>query len=97
MVWDEWLPSAIADHAKQLTKWEKDEKTRIRKVASGKATENDKKPKPKPKMQMLAEDADNLLKLSAALKIIMARTIDEAELERAKNLLYDYLVTFLKV
>ena len=46
---------------------------------------------------MLVEDADNLLKLSAALKIIMARTIDEAELEHAKTLLYDYLVTFFKV
>ena len=46
---------------------------------------------------MLTEDADNILKLSTALKIIMAQIIDEAELECAKTLLYDYLVTFLKV
>ena len=42
-------------------------------------------------------DDENFLKLAAALKILLGRTIHVAELPRARELLYDYLTTFLKV
>jgi hypothetical protein len=80
-----------------MAKWRKEEEARIRKVASGRVTDAEKKPKPKPQIRMLDEDADNMLKLSAALKIILSRTIILSEQDRAKELLYDYLETFLKV
>ena len=80
-----------------MEKWRKEEEARIRKVASGTATDAEKRPKLKPLIRMLDEDADNMLKLSAALKIILSRTIILSEQDRAKELLYDYLETFLKV
>ena len=46
---------------------------------------------------MLRGDDDNFLKLAAALKIILGRSIQIAELPRAKMLLESYLGTFLKV
>ena len=80
-----------------MVKWDKEERARIRKVAAGTTTESEKVPKKKPQIRMLDEDADNLLKLSAALKILLSRTIMEHDLDRVKDLLYDYLDTFQKV
>ena len=80
-----------------MEKWRKVEEARIRKVAMGRATEADKAPNPKPKIRMQDEDADNVLKLSAALNIILSRTIILSEQQQAKELLYSYLETFLKV
>lgn len=46
---------------------------------------------------MLKGDEDNFLKLAAALKIILGRSICLTELPRAQALLESYLATFLKV
>jgi hypothetical protein len=46
---------------------------------------------------MLRGDDDNFLKLAAALKIILGRSICITELPRAKMLLESYLGTFYKV
>lgn len=46
---------------------------------------------------MLPGDSDNFLKLSAALKIILARSVRDSDIRRAKTLLYGYLAGFLKV
>ena len=46
---------------------------------------------------MLRGDDDNFLKLAASLKIILGRTIQTAELPRAKILLESYLGTFFQV
>lgn len=43
------------------------------------------------------QDADNFLSLAAAMKILLARTIDIKDLERARHLLQDYLHGFFKV
>ena len=80
-----------------MEKWQKEEEARICKVASGMATDAEKRPKLKPLIRMLDEGADNMLKLSAALKIILSCTIILSEQDRVKELLYDYLETFLKV
>jgi hypothetical protein len=80
-----------------MAKWTKGEEAQIRKVASGRVTDAEKKPKPKPQIRMLDEDTDNMLKLSAALKIILSHTIILGEQDRVKELLYNYFETFLKV
>ena len=46
---------------------------------------------------MIPREPDNFLKLSAVLKIALAQTVNISQLDRAKELLYDYLETFLKV
>jgi hypothetical protein len=100
MVWDEWYPVAVADHLKKTENWDKNEQARLRRVAKGKqkAGGKDGKPVPKPApMRMHADNADVFLKLSAALKIVMARSIDVADLPRAQQLLQDYLLGFLRV
>jgi hypothetical protein len=100
MVWDEWYPAAIADYLKKTENWDKNEQARLKRVAKGKqkAGGKDDKPIPKPApMRMHADDADFFLKLSAALKIVMARSIDVADLPRTQKLLQDYLLGFLRV
>jgi hypothetical protein len=100
MVWDEWYPVAVADHLKKTANWDKNEQARLRRVGKGKqkAGGKDDRPIPSPApMRMQADDADIFLKLSAALKIIMARSIDVADLPRAKQLLQNYLLGFLRV
>lgn len=43
---------------------------------------------------MQQDDADNFLKLAAALKILLAHTIRDTDIPRAKELLYGYLRGF---
>lgn len=43
------------------------------------------------------QDANNFLSLAAAMKILLARTVDVADLPRARQLLQNYLDGFLEV
>ena len=80
-----------------MKNWEKNEQARLRRLASGLARNKDSTPAAKPQLRMLEGDETNFLKLAAALKIIMARSIRESDIPRAKELLYGYLLGFLKV
>ena len=46
---------------------------------------------------MHVDEADNFLNLSAALKVILSRSILEADVPRARYFLEKYLQTYLKV
>ena len=46
---------------------------------------------------MYLRDADNFLSLAAAMKILLARTIERSEIPRARELLQDYLHGFEEV
>ena len=48
-------------------------------------------------IRMLKGDADNFLKLASALKIILRRSIYDADMPQAKALPEDYLKTFFEV
>lgn len=50
-----------------------------------------------PKLRMHPDDADNFLKLAAALKIILGRSIQLTDIPRAENLLREYLIGYLSV
>ena len=83
-----------------MENWDKSEQARLRRVVKGKqkAGGKDDKPIPKPApMRMHTDDADIFLKLSAVLKIVMAQSIDVADLPCAQQLLQDYLLGFLHV
>ncbi len=98
MIWEEWLPVAQAEHAKKHAKWLKNEAARIKRINSGKAKASDSEPAPEPAPpRMLEGDSDNFLKLAAALKIILAHSIRDDDIPRAKELLFGYLRTFLEV
>jgi hypothetical protein len=97
MIWDMWLPQSEEDYKKQSVKWETEEAKRLRRIACGKPKKTDTKAAEKPKRRMPPGDADNFLKLATALKIIMARSIKDSDIPRARELLHDYLVGFLKV
>lgn len=101
-VWNEWLPDSIKTLEKQVVKWTKEEERRVRRVAAAEAkgqqpATSDCTPKDKPVPRMIPREPDNFLKLSAVLKIVLAQTVNISQLDRAKELLYDYLETFLKV
>lgn len=103
MVWDEWAPVAMQEHLKKREKWDKAETARLRRVAEAARTnrapeKKDKQPLPNPPpLRMHPDDPDIFLKLSAALKLIMARSIDTENLPRAQQLLQDYLHGFSRV
>ena len=99
MVWDEWYPVAVADHLKKTENWDKKETARLKRNAKGKGKRGkDDEPIAKPApLRMHADDADIFLKLSAALKILMARSIKISDLPRAQELLQGYLLGFLRV
>ena len=61
------------------------------------STSSDDRPKPKPQRRINLKDADNFLKLASAMKILLSRSVTQEELERAKELLQEYLVGFLEV
>lgn len=48
-------------------------------------------------MQMHEDSGSNFLNLAAALKIILGWTIKDADIPRAKHLLHEYLIKFIKV
>ncbi|KZT00482.1 uncharacterized protein LAESUDRAFT_666136, partial [Laetiporus sulphureus 93-53] len=51
----------------------------------------------KPKRRMHADDADNFLSFATALKLILARTVYQPELDRARVLLEEYLQGYQRV
>ncbi|KAH9914437.1 hypothetical protein B0H21DRAFT_703670, partial [Amylocystis lapponica] len=98
LIWNEWQPLAAQAHEKKMENWKKNEKARLKRISMGKrrADDGNEPAAPKPKPRMHAQDADNFLLLASALKIILARSIDKADLPRARQLLQDYLLGFLK-
>lgn len=80
-----------------MEKWERGERARQRRRESGTNRAGDDQPAPLPKIRMHADDSDNFLKLAAALKVILARSIRTADLARARALLNEYLQGYLKV
>jgi hypothetical protein len=96
-IWDIWLPKAEADFKKQIDKWESEDAKRLRRIASGKPRKTDATAAEKPNRRMLPGDEKNFLKLATALKIVMARSVKDSDIPRARELLYDYLTGFLLV
>lgn len=99
LLWNEWQPVAQQDYEKKLKTWNTNEEKRTRRVTKGKPKQDgsDKNPAPLPEIRMHADDADNFLKLAAALKIILARSISLNELDRAEALLKSYLEGYYRV
>ncbi|GJE84480.1 hypothetical protein PsYK624_005560 [Phanerochaete sordida] len=96
-IWEEWAEVADTEHQRKLATWEKNERARQRRNKA-RAEGDDPEPKqPKPTPRMQSQDADNFLSLAAAMKILLARTIDVKDLPRARELLQDYLDGFLKM
>jgi len=97
----------INKNKQKKEKWQKDEREWLNRIDKGTTrTGNDKAaPEPvydntvplEPEARMHPDDANNFLKLATVLKIILACTIYIPDLDRAKTLLHEYLVTFLKV
>ena len=79
MIWEEWQPAADKEYKAKLRRWQQ------------KKNRNASDAGDKPKCRMHPNDADNFLSFSAAMKIILARSIDISELPRAKELLQQYL------
>ncbi|KAL5485641.1 hypothetical protein ACEPAI_6682 [Sanghuangporus weigelae] len=83
LIWREWQPLAQAEFNKALEKWEASERDpTVQKYE-------------RPKLRMHPDDAENFLKLAAALKIVLGRTIRLTDLDRAERLLKEYLEGFL--
>lgn len=89
LIWEEWGEAAEERHKRAEKRW----KTAEQKRKKDGLVDADKKtqPKPKPKVRMHPRDADNFLNLAAAMKILLARSIDRADLPRARELLTEYL------
>lgn len=100
LIWEEWGQAAEEEYVRKLEQWEIKEARRVKRVSRGKrlADGSTEKPAPRPaKPRMHSADADNFLSLAAALKILLARSIELEELPRAQELLQTYLLGFLKV
>ncbi|KAI0038536.1 hypothetical protein FA95DRAFT_1505463 [Auriscalpium vulgare] len=97
-IWDEWYPAAVADNARKIAVWRKREDARIRRIASGKAKQEDMTAEPKPRQRMLHGDDDNFLKLAAFLKVILGLAMENLDFsDDARELLQDYLFGFYEV
>ncbi len=96
-MWKEWQPLAQRDYEKKLKNWETNERKRVRRIEQGKAKPADKEPASKPELRMHPDDAENFLKLAAALKIAFGRTVRVADLARARTLLFEYLEGYQEV
>ncbi len=79
--------------------WRKEEAKRLNRIEKGKRKADGKMepPRPEPTRRMDPRDADNFLKLAAALKILLARSIALSELDRAQELLQGFLDGFHEV
>ncbi len=71
LLWKEWQPLAQRDYEKKLKNWETNERKRVQRIEQGKAKPADKEPASKPELRMHPDDAENFLKLAAALKIVV--------------------------
>lgn len=54
-------------------------------------------PPQEPKMRMQPEEVDLFLKLATAIKIFASCSISETQLQRADNLMQEYLIEFKRV
>ncbi|KII90042.1 hypothetical protein PLICRDRAFT_29188 [Plicaturopsis crispa FD-325 SS-3] len=97
-VWAEWQPAAEKDYEKKKKAWVDNESKRKKRIEKDKATAKDKKgPAPEPTgPRMHANGADNFLKLAAAMKILLGRSIRLEDLPRARFLLESYLLEYLR-
>lgn len=69
----------------------------MRRIEGGRAAANDDASAERPILRIHPGDADNFLKLATALKIILGRSILLTDLDRAKELLQEYLQKYLEV
>lgn len=70
--------------------WQRKEDRRLANGAQGSPSEL-------PELRMHADDAQNFLRLATTLKIILSRSITDADLNRAEQLMSDYLKTYQQV
>ncbi|KAG0694056.1 hypothetical protein DFH29DRAFT_815742, partial [Suillus ampliporus] len=84
LVWDEWYPKNKAAYEVSLANWEKREVNHVKINAAGKGKKGDNKASEKPVMHMHEGGADNFLKLAAALKIILGRSINDSDIPHIK-------------
>ncbi|KAG1718381.1 uncharacterized protein EDB91DRAFT_1240882 [Suillus paluster] len=75
LIWEEWSPKNQEQNKKDLQNWDKREKARLNQIAKGKGTKKDAEPSAKPVERMHPDDAKNFLHLTAALKLILGRSI----------------------
>lgn len=80
-----------------MLNWEDNERKRKRRLAANKAKPSDNEEAEMPVLRMNPNDANNFLKLAAALKIMFGRSVLVEDLERAKALLLEYLQGYLEV
>ncbi|KZT04236.1 uncharacterized protein LAESUDRAFT_629493, partial [Laetiporus sulphureus 93-53] len=99
LIWQEWQPSAEKAYQKAVETWKKKEEARKRRIDKGKRRVDgtEEAPASKPKRRMHADDADNFLSFATALKLILARTVYQPELDRARVLLEEYLQGYQRV
>ncbi|KAL5535628.1 hypothetical protein ACEPAF_3722 [Sanghuangporus sanghuang] len=96
LIWKEWVPIDQQEFRSCTDRWEAQERQRLHRITNGTATEEDQTPKKRPPPpRMHPDDSANFLKLAAALKIILGRSIRTADLSRAERLLKEYLCGFL--
>ncbi|OCH83767.1 hypothetical protein OBBRIDRAFT_742729 [Obba rivulosa] len=98
LIWEEWGPASDKEYQEQLKKLKPSASTQSSSRSQhGKLNKKSKTSQDQPQPRMHPQDADNFLTLAAALKIILARTIDVSELERAQDLLQAYLLKYREV
>lgn len=103
MLLDEWYSAVVVGSLKNLADWDTKENAGLKRLtaAANKNEEpkaNDKKAIPKPEpTRMHAEGPANFLGLSAALKLILERSINIVNIPWAKTLLQGYVLGYLKV
>ncbi|KAL5482971.1 hypothetical protein ACEPAI_9566 [Sanghuangporus weigelae] len=85
LLWREWQPLAQAKFNKAIEKWEANERDLT--------TESYERPR----HRMHPDNAQNFLKLAAALKIVLGHTVHLADLDRAETLLKEYLEGYLTI
>jgi hypothetical protein len=83
-------PESLEEYKKKLDTWEK------AKQSGNKKSRRPRQPKA-PFKRMQPDEPRNFLRFAAALKILVGSSITFEGLDRAKELLRDYLLGFLKV
>ena len=96
-IWSEWQPLAAEEYNEQERKWEGDEAKRMRRLERGQGRVGDTRAKPKLCKRMHEDDHWCFLNLAACLKVILARSVQLVDLERAQALLHTFLLGFLEV
>lgn len=95
LIWEEWGPAAEKEYQKKLHQWERAREQQL--ADADDADVRQRSALAKPQRRMHPEDADNFLALAAALKILLARSIECDELQQARELLQSYLHKYREV